>query len=294
MALSILWRPAETPSGFEMPEPRVVLDYVEVAVARAIGSRIPQISGVQEAYIGIVPCTEYLKLVCDEDGSLNRRLFFDNVRDFQGNNPVNLEIEATVNDVTRSDRFALLNNGVTVVARGVNKVGERFRLNDYQIVNGCQTTHILCSNRERLTPSTYLPLKLIITTDADVTNQVIQGTNRQTEVKLEAFESLAPFQKKLEELYLAMGRNHEEPLYYERRSKQYHHLEIRHERIISLAAQVNCFLAMFLDEPHSTHRYYGELLNSYRNRLFRESHSPTSLLRERLGPSNAGAPLSER
>ena len=236
---------------------------------------VPQISGVQEAYIGIVPCTEYLKLVCDEDGSLNRRLFFDNVRDFQGNNPVNREIEATVNDVTRSDRFALLNNGVTVVARGVNKVGERFRLNDYQIVNGCQTTHILYSNRGRLTPSTYLPLKLIITTDADVTNQVIQGTNRQTEVKLEAFESLAPFQKKLEELYLAMGRNHEEPLYYERRSKQYDHLEIRRERIISLAAQVNCFLAMFLDEPHSTHRYYGELLNSYRNRLFRESHSPT-------------------
>lgn len=236
---------------------------------------VPQISGVQEAYIGIVPCTEYLKLVCDEDGSLNRRLFFDNVRDFQGHNPVNREIEATVNDTTRSDRFALLNNGVTVVAQDANKVGARFRLNDYQIVNGCQTTHILYANRGRLTPSTYLPLKLIVTTDAEVTNQVIQGTNRQTEVKLEAFESLAPFQKKLEELYLAMGRDRVEPLYYERRSKQYEHLEIRRERIISLATQVKCFLAMFLNEPHSTHRYYGELLSAYRNRLFGESHSPT-------------------
>ena len=244
---------------------------------------VPQINGVQEAYIGIVPCTEYLKLVCDEDGSLNRRLFFDNVRDFQGHNPVNREIEATVNDAMRSDRFALLNNGVTVVAQGLNKVGARFRLNDYQIVNGCQTTHILYSNRERLTPSTYLPLKLIVTTDAEVTNQVIQGTNRQTEVKLEAFESLAPFQKKLEELYLAMGRNRGEPLYYERRSKQYEHLEIRRERIVSLAAQVKCFLAMFLNEPHSTHRYYGELLGAYRNRLFNESHSPTPYYVSGLG-----------
>jgi cold shock CspA family protein len=236
---------------------------------------VPQISGVQEAYIGIVPCPEYLKLVCDDDGALNRRLFFDNVRDFQGHNPVNSEIEATVNDATRSDRFALLNNGVTVVARDVNKVGARFRLSDYQIVNGCQTTHILYQNRAKLTPSTFLPLKLIVTTDADVTNQVIQGTNRQTEVKLEAFESLAPFQKKLEELYVAMGRGRGEPLYYERRSKQYEHLEIRRERIISLAVQVKCFLAMFLNEPHSTHRYYGELLSAYRNRLFGESHSAT-------------------
>ncbi len=54
---------------------------------------MPQIGGVQAAYIGIVPCLEYLKLLTNEDGTLNRRLFYDNVRDFQGNNPVNHEIE---------------------------------------------------------------------------------------------------------------------------------------------------------------------------------------------------------
>jgi CspA family cold shock protein len=30
---------------------------------------------------------------------------------------------------------------------------------------------------------------------------------------------------------------------------------------------------MFLNEPHSTHRYYGELLNSYRQRLFQDSQA---------------------
>ena len=64
-----------------------------------------------------------------------------------------------------------------------------------------------------------------------VTNQIIQGTNRQTEVKLEAFESLTPFQKKLEEFYLAMARDRPEPLYYERRSKQYEHLDVSRSRI---------------------------------------------------------------
>ena len=235
---------------------------------------LPPISDVKEAYIGIVPCLEYLRLLCDEDGVLNRRLFYDNVRDFQGHNPVNSEIHETVVDASRNDRFALLNNGVTIVARDLNKVGEKFKLMDYQIVNGCQTSHILYNNKTHLTPNIYLPLKLIITDDNEVIYQIIQGTNRQTEVKLEAFEALAPFQKRLEELYLALGRDKETPLYYERRSKQYEHLAIGKERIITLPSQIKCFVAMFLNEPHSTHRYYGELLSSYRNRLFNDSHLP--------------------
>jgi len=235
---------------------------------------LPQIGGVHAAYIGILPCREYLKLLTNDDGTLNRRLFYDNVRDFQGNNPVNLEVQATIRDSNRKDRFALLNNGVTIVAREVNPVGAAFRLVDYQIVNGCQTSHILFNNKDHLSAHAYLPLKLIVTTDADITNQVIQGTNRQTEVKLEAFESLSPFQKKLEEFFLAVGRGQKEPLYYERRSKQYDHRGLRRDRPVSLATQVKCFVAMFLNEPHSTHRYYGELLSSYQSKLFSEAHLP--------------------
>jgi hypothetical protein len=235
---------------------------------------LPAISGVKEAYIGTVPCLEYLRLLCDDEGILNRRLFYDNVRDFQGHNPVNTEIHETIVDATKNDRFALLNNGVTIVARDINKVGVKFKLMDYQIVNGCQTSHILYNNRSYLNDKIYLPLKLIVTDDNEVINQVIQGTNRQTEVKLEAFESLAPFQKKLEELYIAMARGRAKHLYYERRSKQYDHLSVGRERIVTLPSQIKCFVAMFLNEPHSTHRYYGELLRSYRNRLFSDSHLP--------------------
>ena len=233
---------------------------------------LPEISGVQEAYIGILPCLEYLSLICDEEGNLNRRLFYDNVRDFQGHNAVNQEIEATICDGDRNDRFALLNNGVTIVARDSNKVGAKFRLRDYQIVNGCQTSHILHHNRSRLSERVFIPVKLIVTGDAEVTNQIIQGTNRQTEVKIEAFESLAPFQKSLEELYLVLGQKRSVPIYYERRSKQYDQLDVRRDHIVTLPIQIQCFVAMFLNEPHSTHRYYGELLNSYRSRLFSDAH----------------------
>ena len=235
---------------------------------------LPIINGVDEAYIGILPCLEYLNLICNERGELNRRLFYDNVRDFQGHNAVNQEIDTTIKNVDQSDRFVLLNNGVTIVARNANKTGANFALRDYQIVNGCQTSHIVHQNRDALTDNIFLPIKLIVTTNPEVTNQIIQGTNRQTEVKIEAFESLAPFQKKLEEFYLAIGRDRQPPIYYERRSKQYENMNVQRDRIISLATQVKCFVAMFLNEPQSTHRYYGELLNSYRGRVFAESHTP--------------------
>ena len=235
---------------------------------------LPEIAGVKEAYIGILPCTEYMKLICDDYGNLNRRLFYDNVRDFQGRNAVNQEMEATIKDTEQNDRFALLNNGVTIVAGDLTTVGPNFRLRDYQIVNGCQTSHIIYFNRDRIDDNVFLPIKIVVTRDGDVINQVIQGTNRQTEVKTEAFESLAPFQKNLEEHYIAGGRGKVDPIYYERRSKQYDQQNIRKDRIVTLATQIKCFVAMFLNEPHSIHRYYGELLNSYRPRLFSESHKP--------------------
>jgi len=233
---------------------------------------LPNIDHVQEAYIGILPCTEYLKLICDSEGNLQRSLFYDNVRDFQGNNPVNMEVQATLNESDQRDKFVLLNNGITIVAQSINKVGSNFKLVDFQIVNGCQTSHILYRNRNLL-GGAFLPVKIIVTGDAEVTNAITKGTNRQTEVKIEAFESLSPFQKELEEFYSTFGKNHDPKLFYERRSKQYETLPVNRQHVVTLPAQVNCFVAMFLNEPHSTHRYYGELLEANRSRMFLSNHS---------------------
>jgi hypothetical protein len=43
---------------------------------------LPAIPDVKEAYIGLLAATEYLKLICDEHGSIKKQLFFDNMRDF--------------------------------------------------------------------------------------------------------------------------------------------------------------------------------------------------------------------
>lgn len=51
---------------------------------------------IQEAYIGLIRMGEYMKLVTDEDGVLQTGLFYENVRGFLGENPVNNEIRETL------------------------------------------------------------------------------------------------------------------------------------------------------------------------------------------------------
>ena len=109
--------------------------------------------------------------------------------------------------------------------------------------------------------------KLIEVTNEDVSDRVIYTTNRQTEVKSEAFVATKHFHKRLQDYYDAVSNPYR--LYYERRSKQYDLNDgISKNRVITLTQQIQSYLAMFLNEPHSTHRYYGELLRAYDNRLF--------------------------
>lgn len=235
---------------------------------------MPKINGVQEAYIGILPVKEYIALISGSDGKMQRNLFYDNVRDYLGLNSVNTEIAKTVRDSKQQDKFAILNNGVTIVAKSIHKVGTSFKIKEFQIVNGCQTSHVLHINKEFIDKSdAFIPIKLIVTDDYEVANQITYATNRQSEVKVEAFASLDPYHRKLEEFYNSFPK--ESRVYYERRARQYDNVspKIPQAKIITLPAQINSFLAIFLNEPHSTHRYYGELLKAYQERLFQDKQN---------------------
>ena len=116
----------------------------------------PTIEGVHEAYIGLLPGDEFIKLVSTEEGELNRELFYDNVRDFQGHNAVNREIGDTISDEQNRNTFPLLNNGITIIAGAMRRTGDVFQIQDFQIVNGCQTTHILFQHKAYVGPDIFI------------------------------------------------------------------------------------------------------------------------------------------
>ena len=230
---------------------------------------LPEINGVRQSFVGSLAVGEYLKLVTDSDGDLQRNLFYDNVRDFQGSNSVNREIDATLKSGAGQAALAIYNNGITIIAKKIERISDKVKLADYQIVNGCQTSHVLFANKGSIEKDTNIVVKIIETIDPEIAVNVIKATNRQTEVKIEAFESLSPFHKDLEEYYKArsVGRHH--PIFYERRSKQYDNVPgVRSSQVITLSAQIKSFVSACLAQPQSTHRYFGEILDSNRGRMF--------------------------
>ena len=224
---------------------------------------------VRQSFLGSVSVTSYIDLITNSDGNLSKELFYDNVRDFQGGNKVNKEITETLQSSTNQALLPLLNNGITVIAKKVDKIGSKLKLTDFQIVNGCQSSSVLFESRKLLSADTNVVLKIIDTTDQEVINKIIRATNRQTEVKDEAFESLKPFHKDLEEYYKAKSTKIAPAIYYERRSKQYlGHPKIKSHQIITLASQIKSYVSTVLEQPQSTHRYFGEILESNKEKLF--------------------------
>ena len=217
---------------------------------------MPDVTAVTEAYFGFLPWSEFKKLIIDDTGVLIKRLFFDNVRDWQGYNDVNSGIKKTLASADKQ-RFVLMNNGVTIIAKTLRTVGNKFTIEDYQIVNGCQTSHVLFDQRDVLDDTVNIPIRLISTKDEDVTKAIIKATNWQTSITEEQLFALDEFPKALELYFDSFPLNHR--VYFERRSRQYESAPIEKLRIITFDGMIKAFAGMFLNEPHRTTRNYKSL-----------------------------------
>ncbi|MBF8280168.1 MAG: hypothetical protein HW385_1600, partial [candidate division NC10 bacterium] len=109
------------------------------AVIEAVESMpLTAVEGVDNSCIALCYAPAYLSLLTNEDGMIRKALFDDNVRDFQGDNSVNLEISKTIE--TEPRKFGLLNNGITVVCDEFTHSNRRITVRNPQVVNGCQTS----------------------------------------------------------------------------------------------------------------------------------------------------------
>lgn len=211
------------------------------------------ITGVKEAHLGYMSAPDFLKLVCDDQGEIIESLFYENVRGWHGYNQINAEIRDTLKSGGK-DRFVLMNNGVTIIAREMMVTADKFTIGDFQVVNGCQTSHVLYDNQDLLDDSVRIPVRMISTQDDEVMEAIITATNRQTEVKQGQFFALRSFSKKLEAHFKAFDGD--KTLYYERRAHQYDSQAIEKTKIIGHQNLVRAVGAMILREPHRATRTY--------------------------------------
>lgn len=218
---------------------------------------VPEIPNVRESYIGLLPLSEYLRMITDEDGNVRRRLFFDNIRDFQGETAVNISIANTLRSES-SIEFPLRNNGITIVTRKLQRVGPQFTLEDFQIVNGCQTSHVIAANATVENQATMIPIKIVATEDEEITRQVIIASNQQNKVDQESFWALDPIHKSIE-IYFE-SKTGDQRLYYERRPSQFNTIAgIEKVRIITKDLLLKNYASVFLELPNQVGRYYKDL-----------------------------------
>ncbi len=236
---------------------------------------IRDIEGVKEAYIGYLPYREFIKLLVDEDGKI-RNLFYDNVRDFLGFETikVNKDIKETLERDTSS--FPLLNNGITIIAESNEGSGSNFILNNFQIVNGCQTSHVIYESiykKNSCPENLNIPIKLIITNDEDLKNKIIIATNNQTQIPEEQLEALTKFQNNLEKFYEIESKELPIKVYYERRTNQYKGTSAKVKEIINIREQLKLFTSVFLEKPHKASSSYSTAYKEEQSNIFKENHT---------------------
>ncbi len=233
---------------------------------------LPKNPKVQQGYVGYIDAAEIVKMaaITDEDENIvgiNRHIFFDNIRDFNEKSPLNQSIEQTLSQGEGSD-FVYRNNGITVISKSIHRTSDEFTIEDFQIVNGCQTANILFRNRTHL-EGVAVPFRLIGSDDDAFISSIIVGTNSQNQVKPEQFLALLPFVKNLEEY----SRSVEEParIFIERREYQYQDEGVERARIMPIPILMKAVSATILSQPNRSPRDYKRLFKDNSSLLFSEN-----------------------
>jgi len=245
----------------------------EVDIVLKKSFNLPGMPGVEQAILGLISLDQLLLLIRNDDGSLNERVFYDNVRGFQGaNNPVNGRIQKTLRS-SGNLLLPVLNNGVTVVAsQYAPRPGDEVRLTGYQIVNGCQTSHcihLVADELEDLS-SIQLPIRVIVTDNNEVASEVILATNSQTAVNDSDLVALTLFQKNLEEFYQLDPL--QTRLAYERRSGQFLNDPVPRTRVVTIREQMRALAGTFSNLPHLATRYPKDLYEKIGEDIFAIQH----------------------
>ena len=243
---------------------------------------LDSIDNIDDVYYGFLNKSEFFKLIEDNDGIIRNNIFYENVRDYLGDeNPVNEEIIKTLKDPHSKQYFPILNNGITIITRFIKPISStKLIIKDYQIVNGCQTSNVLHRCKNYIQDSELsIPVKIIFTTDSNIINSIIRANNKQSLVPEEAFFTLSEYHKQLQEYYKQKSKDKPFPIYYERRSREIVNnsdLNLQKEQIITLHALIRAVTSVYYNAPHLVYSNNPNFILKMKYDFFSNNHTFSS------------------
>jgi len=216
---------------------------------------LPSAENVELSLLATLKFSELKKLILTSDKNLKENLFIENVRNYIGSTPVNLDIKKTLDNVSERIYFPLLNNGLAIICDKVQRhpVKEKeFILTFPRIINGCQTTNELFkkykeSSNENSIDDIEIVAKVISTNDSNLKKMIIYAANNQNSIDKD-LQSLNEFHEKIETYYL--GKDEKAfNIYFERLRGQHSNVNPPYSRI-NIETLARVFISVFLRKPH--------------------------------------------
>jgi hypothetical protein len=235
--------------------------------------------GPAAGFIGYAPATSIVALLPRVAGELDDRVFIDNVRAYLGtekaSNPGAVALAHTL-ETGHGPEVILKHNGITVVAEHAELLGNSIRLEGYQIVNGAQTSHVLHRKRHLL-QGVSLPIKVVITKDEALKDEIIRGANTQSPVDDFDFLSRVPGVRALEAAFRAIPLEDPVKLWMQRRrGERLFDRDYETIRIVTPRHLMEAFAAAILARPHAVHANAADFLQQVKSEeIFHPSHHPT-------------------
>jgi len=229
--------------------------------------------------IASIDARSYVDLIKTPDGkSIKRHLFDDNLRIFLGTHGgYNAQIIETAmsND---AHLFWYLNNGITITCRNFayNKghMNPVIALEDFQIVNGAQTSHSLveASNRNNGSlENIVLMVRVYATQRTDVAERVAVATNSQARIQGRDLRANNAVMKKLEAALHSRG-------YYFERKRNMHSDRDPALRLDALKLG-QIILSFYLREPDKAKTQSDAIFDSMFDQIFNELYDIDELCR---------------
>lgn len=190
---------------------------------------------VTTGFAGFVKGNDLIKSLLDSDGKFRSHLTEGNIRYFLGEDKkINSSIIDSALDDSKSSIFWAMNNGLTIIGDSIVPLDNKgYNITNPQIVNGCQTVHCLYhafqqNNRNNLSDSLHVFVKLVKTENLDIQTDIISATNSQNPVKAASLKANDNIQRNIETHLLPSN------IFYERRDNFYKRLGYSGNKVIGL------------------------------------------------------------
>lgn len=253
-------------------------------------------AGPAPGYIGCVAAQALVDFVSSparQKGRTVRRaddfMFDDNVRAFLGTSQRNAEREnpgAVGLDTAlargQSASVVLGHNGIVVVADAGTLAddGSSIELTGAQVVNGCQTSHVLVARSGKL-DGCWLPVKIVLTDDEALKDMIAIASNTQAEV--DSYDTLArlPNVRALEPEFSRAAIPLHERIWLQRRRNEPIDFPAHWEspdwlRVVRPRHLLDAFAATMAGAPEIAHGNAQATLDLARNGIaFHPEHDPT-------------------